>query len=84
MVRSTAKNHKDVAIVVDCSDYENIISIMDSNQNSFSFEYCFNLAIKTFNRQLDADTAKTIVDKQFVELIIAPSVSQEAFSHYSS
>lgn len=34
--------------------------------------------IIAFNRELDADTAKTIVDKQFVEVIIAPSVSSEA------
>ena len=31
--------------------------------------------IIAFNRQLDAATAKTIVDRQFVEVIIAPSVA---------
>ncbi|GGY46058.1 bifunctional purine biosynthesis protein PurH [Bacterioplanes sanyensis] len=34
--------------------------------------------IIAFNRELDADTAKAIVDRQFVEVIIAPSVSPEA------
>jgi len=34
--------------------------------------------IIAFNRELDADTAKAIVDRQFVEVIIAPSVSQGA------
>lgn len=34
--------------------------------------------IIAFNRELDGDTAKTIVDRQFVEVIIAPSVSNEA------
>ncbi len=34
--------------------------------------------IIAFNRELDADTAKTIVDRQFVEVIIAPSISGEA------
>lgn len=34
--------------------------------------------IIAFNRELDARTAKAIVDKQFVEVIIAPSVSAEA------
>jgi phosphoribosylaminoimidazolecarboxamide formyltransferase/IMP cyclohydrolase len=34
--------------------------------------------IIAFNRELDADTAKAIVDRQFVEVIIAPSVSAEA------
>ena len=34
--------------------------------------------IIAFNRELDAETARTIVDRQFVEVIIAPSVSGEA------
>ena len=34
--------------------------------------------IIAFNRELDAATARAIVDKQFVEVIIAPSVSAEA------
>ncbi len=34
--------------------------------------------IIAFNRELDADTAQAIVDKQFVEVIIAPSVAPEA------
>lgn len=34
--------------------------------------------IIAFNRELDGATAKAIVDRQFVEVIIAPSVSDEA------
>ena len=34
--------------------------------------------IIAFNRELDAETAKAIVERQFVEVIIAPSVSEEA------
>ncbi len=34
--------------------------------------------IIAFNRELDAATAKAIVDRQFVEVIIAPKVSPEA------
>ena len=34
--------------------------------------------IIAFNRELDIATAKAIVEKQFVEVIIAPSVSQDA------
>ena len=34
--------------------------------------------IIAFNRELDSDTAKTIVDRQFVEVIIAPAISDEA------
>ena len=36
--------------------------------------------IIAFNRELDADTASLICDKQFVEVIIAPSVSEAAKS----
>ncbi|OCG20538.1 MULTISPECIES: bifunctional phosphoribosylaminoimidazolecarboxamide formyltransferase/IMP cyclohydrolase [unclassified Gilliamella] len=55
MVRSAAKNHKYVAIVVDCGDYANIINMMDDNQNSLSFEYRFNLAIKAFEHTAKYD-----------------------------
>ncbi len=34
--------------------------------------------IIAFNRELDAHTAKTIIDRQFVEVIIAPKISAEA------
>ena len=34
--------------------------------------------IIAFNQPLDADTARAIVDRQFVEVIIAPAVSDEA------
>ncbi len=36
--------------------------------------------IIAFNRELDGETAKAIVDRQFVEVIIAPSVSDDAIN----
>ena len=39
--------------------------------------------IIAFNRELDGNTAKAIIDRQFVEVIIAPSVSQEAIDAVS-
>lgn len=36
--------------------------------------------IIAFNRELDAETASAIVERQFVEVIIAPSVSDEALA----
>lgn len=36
--------------------------------------------IIAFNRELDAATAKSIIDRQFVEVIIAPSVSADALA----
>lgn len=48
MVRSAAKNHKDVAIVVRSSDYAAIITEMDNNDGSLQYTTRFNLAIKAF------------------------------------
>ena len=40
--------------------------------------------IIAFNRPLSAETAKAIIDQQFVEVIIAPKVSDEALSMLST
>ncbi len=48
MVRSAAKNHKDVAIVVNSGDYDVIIAELDKNNGSLTLESRFNLAIKAF------------------------------------
>src|SRR5690554_1442979 len=40
--------------------------------------------IIAFNRELDAATAQAIIDRQFVEVIIAPSVSEEAVNIVAS
>lgn len=55
MVRSAAKNHRDVAIVVDSKDYNKIIELMDNNQHSLTIEYRFNLAIKAFEHTAKYD-----------------------------
>ena len=54
-------------------------SLLDAYQKAFSTdpESAFG-GIIAFNQELDAQTANLIVDKQFVEVIIAPSVSPEA------
>ncbi len=48
MVRSAAKNHKDVAIVVNSNDYDKIIEEMDNHQNELNLSTRFDLAIKAF------------------------------------
>ncbi|WP_341502141.1 bifunctional phosphoribosylaminoimidazolecarboxamide formyltransferase/IMP cyclohydrolase [Gallaecimonas sp. GXIMD4217] len=48
MVRSAAKNHKDVAIVVNAGDYDRVINEMDANNGSLQFETRFDLAIRAF------------------------------------
>jgi len=54
-------------------------SIMEAYDAAYSTdpESAFG-GIIAFNRELDGATAKAIVDRQFVEVIIAPSVSREA------
>ncbi|MDF7787269.1 bifunctional phosphoribosylaminoimidazolecarboxamide formyltransferase/IMP cyclohydrolase [Pantoea stewartii] len=56
MVRSAAKNHKDVAIVVKSSDYPAIIAELDANQNSLTLETRFDLAIKAFEHTAAYDS----------------------------
>jgi len=47
MVRSAAKNHKDVAIVVNASDYDSIIAELKSD-GGLGFKTRFDLAVKAF------------------------------------
>ncbi|EKO3537328.1 bifunctional phosphoribosylaminoimidazolecarboxamide formyltransferase/IMP cyclohydrolase [Vibrio fluvialis] len=48
MVRSAAKNHKDVTIIVNASDYDCVIAEMDANEKSLTLDTRFDLAIAAF------------------------------------
>lgn len=48
MVRSAAKNHKDVTIVVNASDYDRVLTEMTANDKSVSQQTRFDLAIAAF------------------------------------
>ncbi|MGJ8686604.1 MAG: bifunctional phosphoribosylaminoimidazolecarboxamide formyltransferase/IMP cyclohydrolase [Spongiibacteraceae bacterium] len=48
MVRAAAKNHRDVAIVVNSSDYATVLEEMRDNQASTSYQTRFDLAIKAY------------------------------------
>ncbi|MEZ4600125.1 MAG: bifunctional phosphoribosylaminoimidazolecarboxamide formyltransferase/IMP cyclohydrolase [Syntrophotaleaceae bacterium] len=54
-------------------------SLLEAYERAFSTdpESAFG-GIVAFNRELDAATAKAIVDRQFVEVIIAPAVTEQA------
>ncbi|WJV62853.1 bifunctional phosphoribosylaminoimidazolecarboxamide formyltransferase/IMP cyclohydrolase [Pectobacteriaceae bacterium CE70] len=56
MVRSAAKNHNDVVIVVKSSDYNTIIQEMDANQGSLTYKTRFDLAIKAFEHTAAYDS----------------------------
>ncbi len=57
MVRAAAKNHKDVAIIVDASDYGVILDEMAENNNALSHETHFDLATKAFEHTAAYDSA---------------------------
>ncbi len=56
MVRSAAKNHKDVVIVVNNGDFNAILAEMDQHQNSLTLETRFDLAIKAFEHTAQYDS----------------------------
>ncbi|MDF2044365.1 MULTISPECIES: bifunctional phosphoribosylaminoimidazolecarboxamide formyltransferase/IMP cyclohydrolase [unclassified Pantoea] len=56
MVRSAAKNHKDVAIVVNSGDYDAIIAEMDAHESALTLETRFDLAIKAFEHTAAYDS----------------------------
>ncbi|BDR12155.1 bifunctional phosphoribosylaminoimidazolecarboxamide formyltransferase/IMP cyclohydrolase [Vibrio sp. STUT-A11] len=55
MVRSAAKNHKDVTIVVNASDYDRVVAEMDANDKSLTLETRFDLAIAAFEHTASYD-----------------------------
>lgn len=57
MVRAAAKNHRDVAIVVNASDYDNVIAEMDQNAGSLTYKTRFNLAIAAYEHTASYDAA---------------------------
>ncbi len=55
MVRSAAKNHQDVAIVVNAKDYSRVLTEMDANKDSLTLETRFDLAIAAFEHTASYD-----------------------------
>jgi len=48
MVRSAAKNHKDVAIVVNARDYQSVLEEMQANQGQLDYSTRYQLMVKAF------------------------------------
>ncbi|MCC4263306.1 bifunctional phosphoribosylaminoimidazolecarboxamide formyltransferase/IMP cyclohydrolase [Oceanimonas baumannii] len=55
MVRAAAKNHNDVAIVVNASDYDRLLTELDANGNSLNQATRFSLAIAAFEHTAQYD-----------------------------
>ncbi|MDO9191645.1 MAG: bifunctional phosphoribosylaminoimidazolecarboxamide formyltransferase/IMP cyclohydrolase [Undibacterium sp.] len=59
MLRSSAKNHKDVVVIVDPSDYQVVLDEMTANQNEVSYNTKFTMAKKVFAHTAQYDGAIT-------------------------
>lgn len=57
MVRAAAKNHRDVAIVVNAQDYDRVIAEMDANAGSLTYKTRFDLAIAAYEHTAAYDAA---------------------------
>lgn len=55
MVRAAAKNHKDVAIVVNANDYTRVLEEMHSNEQSLTHKTRFELAVAAFQHTAEYD-----------------------------
>lgn len=56
MIRGAAKNHNDVAIVVDPADYEKVLAELKANGAELRHETRFRLALKSFEHTARYDT----------------------------
>ena len=59
MLRSAAKNHRDVTVIVDPADYTTVLAEMRANQNTVGYDTNFRLATKVFAHTAQYDGAIT-------------------------
>ncbi|MEM1402848.1 MAG: bifunctional phosphoribosylaminoimidazolecarboxamide formyltransferase/IMP cyclohydrolase [Pseudomonadota bacterium] len=64
------------------------VALADSTLNAYDLAFATDPesafgGIIAFNREVDAQTASAIVDRQFVEVVIAPSYSDEALEAFA-
>jgi phosphoribosylaminoimidazolecarboxamide formyltransferase/IMP cyclohydrolase len=57
MVRAAAKNHNDVAIVVNAGDYSRVLKELEANDGQLSYSTRFDLAVKAFEHTAGYDGA---------------------------
>ncbi len=57
MIRSAAKNYKDVAVVTSPEDYDAVAAEMEANSGRLTEATCWSLARKAFRRTADYDRA---------------------------
>ena len=57
MIRAAAKNHKDVAVVVDVADYDSVLADLDAHDGAVAFATRRRLAQKAYARTASYDAA---------------------------
>ncbi|MGV6826073.1 MAG: bifunctional phosphoribosylaminoimidazolecarboxamide formyltransferase/IMP cyclohydrolase [bacterium] len=57
MIRAAAKNHRDVAVIVDHHDYGHVLQEIRANDREVSADTCYRLAVKTFEHTAQYDGA---------------------------
>src|SRR6185295_12756272 len=76
MIRAAAKNHADVAVVVDPSDYEKVLGEMVAHNGMVSFELRQKLAAKAYARTAAYDAA---ISNWFAETLHDDAPDYRAF-----
>ncbi|MGN1394166.1 MAG: bifunctional phosphoribosylaminoimidazolecarboxamide formyltransferase/IMP cyclohydrolase [Succinivibrionaceae bacterium] len=76
MVRSAAKNFKDVAIVVNAKDYNRVIKEMDENNNSLTYNTRFDLSVAAFEHTAAYDG---MIANYFGTKVPSYGISEETF-----
>jgi phosphoribosylaminoimidazolecarboxamide formyltransferase/IMP cyclohydrolase len=83
MIRAAAKNHADVAVIVDATDYTAIITELKNNNSGLAQQTRFNLALKSFEHTARYDTAiATYLSK--VNSIQFPETLNLQFYHHQA
>lgn len=77
MIRSAAKNHKYVAVIVDPGRYTSVLEELRANKGAISEETCFELAVEAFRQTSGYD--KAIANYFAVKVPSAGHIEQECF-----
>lgn len=82
MIRSAAKNHHDVAVVVDPSDYEMIAALLNAHHGALPLNIRYHLALTAFRHtaSYDKEIARFLWSRQVGNLEIALGAESKAQS----
>jgi len=79
MLRAAAKNHKDVAVVVEPSDYQKILTQLDKQQGT-DYQLRYHLAWKTFAHTAKYDAAISNYLGKRIEELDSPQKFPESYT----